>query len=71
MKVSRGGFESGAKDLDTVGGGFAHSSVMEEASSVPWIFEGWREVLIKEGAWISLYEAVASRPAYLCITVIR
>lgn len=54
MKVSRGGFESGAKDFETVGGGFAHSSVMEEGSSVPRIFEGWREVLIKEGEWISL-----------------
>lgn len=54
MKVSRGGFESGRKYLETVGGGFAHSSVMEEGSSVPRIFEGWREVLIREGAWISL-----------------
>jgi hypothetical protein len=54
MNVSKGGFESGEKDFDTVGGGSAHSSVMEEGSSVPRILEGWREFLIKEGAWISL-----------------
>lgn len=54
MKVSRGGFWSGEKDFVISGGGFAHSSVMEEGSRVPSIFEGWREVLIREGAWISL-----------------
>jgi len=53
MRVSRGGFEWGETDWVIVGGGFAHSSVMVLGSSVPRILEEGREVLIKEGAWIS------------------
>jgi hypothetical protein len=50
IKVSRGGLESGEKDVETVGGGFAHSSVMEEGSTVPMILEEWREFFMREGA---------------------
>lgn len=63
IKVSRGGLESGDKDDDTVGGGLAHSSVKEAESRGPMILEGWREFLMREGAWISLYAEEASRPA--------
>jgi hypothetical protein len=54
INVSRGGLESGEKDFDTEGGGLSHSSVIEEGSREPMILEEWREVLISEGAWISL-----------------
>jgi hypothetical protein len=50
IKVSRGSLESGEKDVETVGGGFAHSSVMEEGSRVPMILEEWREFFMREGA---------------------
>ncbi len=68
MSVSRGGLESGEKDFVTLGGGLAHSPVMEEGSRVPRCFSDGRDVLIKEGAWISLYAVEASRPAYRWIT---
>jgi hypothetical protein len=63
MRVSRGGFVSGEKEVVMLGGGLAHSVVMELGSRVPRIFEEGREVRISEGAWISLYAAEASRPA--------
>jgi hypothetical protein len=63
MRVSRGGFESGWKEAVMLGGGLAHSAVMDEGSRVPRIFEEGRDVRIREGAWISLYAAEASRPA--------
>jgi hypothetical protein len=63
MRVSRGGFASGEKEVVSVGGGFAQSSVMLDGSRVPRILEEGREVLIREGAWISEYAVVASRPA--------
>ncbi len=63
IKVSRGGLESGEKDVETVGGGFAHSSVMEAGSREPMILEECREVLISERACTSLYAVEASRPA--------
>ncbi len=63
ISVSRGGFESGEKDVKTMRGGFAQSSVMEVGSKEPMILEVGREALINEGACISLYAAEASRPA--------
>jgi hypothetical protein len=63
IKVSRGGLESGEKDVDTVGEGFAHSSVMVAGSRVPMILDEWREFWMSEGACISLYAVEASRPA--------
>ena len=46
-----------------MGGGFAHSSVIDKGSREPMILEECRESLISEGAWISLYAVDASRPA--------
>ena len=63
MRVSRGGFSLGEKDWVSVGGGLAHSEVMLVGSREPRVLEGGREVLIREGAWISEYAVVASRPA--------
>jgi hypothetical protein len=63
IKVSRGGLESREKVFETVGGVFAHCSVMEDESRVPMILEEWRELLMSEGACISLYAVDASRPA--------
>jgi hypothetical protein len=62
IRVSRGGLESG-EEVETVGGGFAHSSVMEAGSREPIIFEEWSDFLMSNGAWISLYAVEASRPA--------
>jgi len=64
IKVSRGGLESGEKEVETEGGGFAHSSVMDEGSREPMTLEECREFLMSEGAWISLYAVDASHPAY-------
>jgi hypothetical protein len=63
IRVSRGGFVSGEKDAGMLGGGLAHSVVMELGSREPRIFDEGRDVRIKEGAWISLYAVDASRPA--------
>jgi hypothetical protein len=68
IRESRGGLLSGAKEFDTVGEGFAHSSLMLVGSSTPRMFEEGRELIIREGAWISEYAVVASRPAYFWIT---
>jgi hypothetical protein len=54
MRVSRGGFEPGAKEVVTVGGGLAHSDVMDEGSREPRIFDEGRDERMREGAWISL-----------------
>ena len=54
MRVSRGGFVSGEKEVVMLGGGLAHSVVMELGSREPRIFDEGRDVRIKEGAWISL-----------------
>jgi len=51
--VSRGGLELGEKAVVIAGGGLAHSSVRLAGSSVPRILEEGREVLIRDGAWIS------------------
>ena len=53
MSVSSGGLESGEKEIETLGRGLAHSSVSVEGSSVPRILDGSRELLMREGAWIS------------------
>lgn len=50
IRSSRGSFASGLIVLETVGGGFNHSSVRDSVSSVPRILEGSREVRIREGA---------------------
>ena len=63
IRLSRGGFESGEKDVVAEGGGLAQVSVMDELSSVPTCFEESRELLMRDGAWISLYAVEASRPA--------
>lgn len=68
MRVSRGGFASGEKEFVTFGGGLAHSSVMLFGSSVPRILEEGNDDLIRAGACISEYAAVASRPAYRRMT---
>jgi hypothetical protein len=64
IKESRGGF-SFVEDVEDVGvgGGFAHSDVMVERSRVPRFLEGESVLVIREGAWISEYAVVASRPA--------
>jgi hypothetical protein len=50
MRVSSGGFEPGAKEVVTVGGGLAHSVVMDVGSREPRILEEGRDVRIREGA---------------------
>ena len=50
MRVSRGGFASGEKDVVTEGGGLAHSSVSVEGSRIPSILDAGREVRMSEGA---------------------
>lgn len=53
IRVSRGGFGS-REEAETVGGGLAQSSVIEEESRVPRCFEAGSDRWIKEEAWISL-----------------
>ena len=50
MRESRGGFESGENDFNTVVGGFTHSEVMDDRSSEPRILEEGRVLRISEGA---------------------
>jgi hypothetical protein len=68
IRELRGGLLSGANDFETLGGGLAHSSLMLVGSRTPRILEEGRELVMREGAWISEYAVVASRPAYLWMT---
>lgn len=63
IRASSGGFKSEEGEEVIVGGGFAHASVIDDASSVPMCLEGCRELLMRDSAWISLYAVEASRPA--------
>ena len=67
IRVERSGLVVGCKVLVGIGG-FAHSAVMLVGSRVPRAFEEGREVLMREGPWISEYAVVASRPAWRWIT---
>jgi hypothetical protein len=53
MRDSRGGLASGLNEVVTLGGGFAHSSLIVDGSRVPRILDEGREDLMREGAWIS------------------
>lgn len=62
------GFSFSASSGVLVGGGRAKSSVMVLLSTVPLKAEGGRLVGSTEGAWMLVYEVVASRPACLRMT---
>lgn len=55
IKVDRGGFEKEGLAVGVVieGGGLTQSGVIELVSKEPICLDGGREVVIREGAWIS------------------
>lgn len=67
MRVERSGLVVGWKVRVGVGGS-VHSGVMLVGSRVPRTLEEGRDVLMREGLWISEYVVVASRPAWRWIT---
>lgn len=54
MRVSRGGFNSGLKEVEISGAGWSHSSFMVEISNSPRIWEEDRLDSTRDGAWTSL-----------------